>query len=167
MWPALDNVTRIVAPGGRLFIAIYNHQVYWSRLSWWMKRAYVLAPSPGKLAISIIFFSFLVAKGFLKDILFLRSPLRRYLDYRKARGMSRWHDCVDWVGGYPFEVAKPEEIFEFFYKKGFALTKIRHAEEATGAMNLCSSFSPKDKYFPSAGENAAKLAGPLVSGGIA
>ncbi|MGH8511739.1 MAG: hypothetical protein ACREU9_02645 [Gammaproteobacteria bacterium] len=26
-------------------------------------------------------------------------------------GMSYWHDLIDWIGGYPFEVAKPEEIF--------------------------------------------------------
>ena len=24
--------------------------------------------------------------------------------------MSVWHDWVDWVGGMPFEVAKPEDI---------------------------------------------------------
>lgn len=35
--------------------------------------------------------------------------------------MSAWHDVVDWVGGYPFEVAKPEEVFAFFKGKGFEL----------------------------------------------
>ena len=35
--------------------------------------------------------------------------------------MSRWHDLVDWVGGYPFEVARPEEIFRFFPARGFEL----------------------------------------------
>ncbi len=24
--------------------------------------------------------------------------------------MSRWHDLVDWVGGYPFEVAAPDAV---------------------------------------------------------
>ena len=28
-----------------------------------------------------------------------------WTQYRSSRGMSRWHDLVDWVGGYPFEVA--------------------------------------------------------------
>ncbi len=37
------------------------------------------------------------------------------------RGMSRWHDYLDWVGGYPFEVAKPEEVFEFCRDRGFEL----------------------------------------------
>jgi 2-polyprenyl-6-hydroxyphenyl methylase/3-demethylubiquinone-9 3-methyltransferase len=39
--------------------------------------------------------------------------------------MSRWHDIVDWVGGYPYEVAAPEEIFEFYKARGFALAKIK------------------------------------------
>jgi 2-polyprenyl-6-hydroxyphenyl methylase/3-demethylubiquinone-9 3-methyltransferase len=39
--------------------------------------------------------------------------------------MSPWRDVVDWVGGYPFEVARPEEIFEFFKKKDFALVKLK------------------------------------------
>jgi hypothetical protein len=35
--------------------------------------------------------------------------------------MSLWHDVVDWVGGYPFEVARPEQIFDFYYQGGFSL----------------------------------------------
>ncbi len=26
-------------------------------------------------------------------------------NYKSIRGMSKWYDLVDWVGGYPFEVA--------------------------------------------------------------
>jgi 2-polyprenyl-6-hydroxyphenyl methylase/3-demethylubiquinone-9 3-methyltransferase len=32
---------------------------------------------------------------------------------------------VDWVGGYPYEVAAPEEIFDFFLARGFMLTKLK------------------------------------------
>jgi 2-polyprenyl-6-hydroxyphenyl methylase/3-demethylubiquinone-9 3-methyltransferase len=38
--------------------------------------------------------------------------------------MDAWRDVVDWVGGLPFEVAKPEEIFDFFRKRGFVLEKM-------------------------------------------
>ncbi len=41
-----------------------------------------------------------------------------------SRGMSRWHDIVDWVGGYPFEVATPDEIFDFFRVRGFDLARL-------------------------------------------
>jgi len=43
----------------------------------------------------------------------------------KRRGMNRWYDMIDWVGGYPYEVAKPEEIFEFYKAKGYSLAKMR------------------------------------------
>jgi len=52
---------------------------------------------------------------------------RRYLESwtgSRERGMSRWHDLVDWVGGYPFEVAKPEQVFEFFNDRGFVLERL-------------------------------------------
>lgn len=32
--------------------------------------------------------------------------------------MSPRYDVIDWVGGYPFEVAKPEEIFDLCDKTG-------------------------------------------------
>ena len=40
-------------------------------------------------------------------------------------GMSPWRDVVDWVGGYPFEVAKPEEVFEFYRDRGFNLVTLK------------------------------------------
>ena len=52
-----------------------------------------------------------------EDIVRGKNPLRRYSEYRARRGMSAWHDVVDWLGGYPFEVAKPEEIFDFFHDR--------------------------------------------------
>ena len=45
--------------------------------------------------------------------------------YKNGRGMNRWYDIVDWVGGYPYEVAAPDEIFEFYKAKGYQLTKIK------------------------------------------
>jgi 2-polyprenyl-6-hydroxyphenyl methylase/3-demethylubiquinone-9 3-methyltransferase len=35
--------------------------------------------------------------------------------------MDAWRDVVDWVGGYPFEVAKPEQVFDFYRRRGFTL----------------------------------------------
>ena len=38
--------------------------------------------------------------------------------------MSRWHDMVDWIGGYPYEYATSEALTAFFEKDGFKLTKL-------------------------------------------
>jgi 2-polyprenyl-6-hydroxyphenyl methylase/3-demethylubiquinone-9 3-methyltransferase len=63
---------------------------------------------------------------FIKDVLFLRrSPLARYRQYKQARGMAYTTDLLDWLGGYPFEVARPDAVFDFFRAKGFELFKLR------------------------------------------
>ncbi len=49
--------------------------------------------------------------------------------------MSAWDDVIDWVGGYPFEVATPGEIFTFIHKRGFSL------EDMKTTFNLgCNEF---------------------------
>ena len=50
--------------------------------------------------------------------------------------MSAWHDLIDWVGGYPFEVAKPEGVFDFFKKKGFSLSYLKTCAGGLG----CNEF---------------------------
>ena len=51
--------------------------------------------------------------------------------------MSQWYDLIDWVGGYPFEVASVDEIINFYMKKGFNLEKL----VAVGRKNLgCNQF---------------------------
>jgi 2-polyprenyl-6-hydroxyphenyl methylase/3-demethylubiquinone-9 3-methyltransferase len=50
--------------------------------------------------------------------------VRRWTAYQRSRGMSPMHDIVDWMGGYPFEVAKPEAIFDFLQARGFQLERL-------------------------------------------
>jgi 2-polyprenyl-6-hydroxyphenyl methylase/3-demethylubiquinone-9 3-methyltransferase len=42
-----------------------------------------------------------------------------------SRGMSAYHDWIDWLGGYPFEVATPEEVLAFCRERGFTLENLR------------------------------------------
>ncbi len=63
-------------------------------------------------------------------------PLREWREYGRERGMSAWYDVVDWVGGLPFEVAKPEEIFDFYRARGFRLTRLKSCAGGRG----CNEF---------------------------
>lgn len=121
---ALENAVKAVNDNGYLFISIYNYQVYWTAINTKIKRTYNKAPRFGKTVIVGMFVLFQFLKGLIKDILFLRNPYKRYADKKKSRGMSMWHDWIDWIGGYPFEVAKPEQIFDFYFERGFILQKI-------------------------------------------
>ena len=123
MWQALENAALPVAVGGRLFIAIYNDQERKSRLWRHVKRVYCES-AVGRILVPSLFIPYFIAGGFIKDLLRGRNPAARYADYKKARGMSIFHDWVDWLGGYPFEVARPEEILMFYRARGFVLDKL-------------------------------------------
>jgi 2-polyprenyl-3-methyl-5-hydroxy-6-metoxy-1,4-benzoquinol methylase len=136
MWRAMANASELVAPGGRLFIAIYNHQVYWSRFYTVLKRAYVGIPRGLKWLIAGPFVVVQILKGLVKDLTLLQNPLTRYRVKVRARGMSTVHDWIDWIGGYPFEVARPEEVFDFLKSRGFLLERLK----TCGSGHGCNEF---------------------------
>jgi SAM-dependent methyltransferase len=135
MWRAMENVAPLVADGGRLFISIYNDQGRRSR--WWrrVKRAYNRLPSG--LRFLVVLPSMVPTWGlsFLVDLLRLQ-PFRSWRTYAVDRGMSPWRDVIDWVGGYPFEVARPEQVFDFYRDRGFTLTSLKTVGGGIG----CNQF---------------------------
>jgi len=124
MWHALANTALPVAERGQLFIAIYNDQGDKSR-GWKMVKRFYNSSAIGRVLVVGIFFPYFFLGGFAKDVFHLRNPLRRYREYKKSRGMSAFRDWFDWLGGYPFEVAKPEEIFDFYRTKGYRLERLK------------------------------------------
>ena len=50
--------------------------------------------------------------------------------------MTIWYDLVDWLGGYPFEVSTPQEIFDFYKSKGFTLIELK----TVGGKLGCNEF---------------------------
>lgn len=123
MWQALENASLPVADGGRLFIAIYNDQGGKSK-RWRKVKQIYLSGALGKSLVSALFIPYFVFEGLAVDLVRGRNPMARYTEYKRSRGMSMVHDWFDWLGGYPFEVAKPEKIFEFYRDRGFVLEKL-------------------------------------------
>ena len=123
LWQALENVSLVVAPGGRLFISIYNDQGRASRYWKKVKRAYNQLPDGFKFLILFPAFVYMWGPIMCRNLLHGK-PFHTWLNYSSQRGMDAWTDVVDFVGGYPFEVAKPDEICEFYCKKGFMLAKL-------------------------------------------
>lgn len=127
MWNALDNAQRAVARGGRLFIAIYNdtgsQSVRWRAI----KRTFNKLPHFLRVPFALVTVAPGEAKAALRALIRLRPQdyVRSWTRYDESRGMSHWHDIIDWVGGYPYEVATPDEIFDFYRARGFALTKMK------------------------------------------
>jgi len=135
MWTALENAASLAQPQARLFIAIYNDQGRASRqwlatkkLYCWLPRYLkwiVLWPCALRLRLPMLI------RGLLRG-----APLKEWKEYGRERGMSPWHDVVDWVGGLPFEVAKPEQIFDFYRARGFQMTRLKSCAGGRG----CNEF---------------------------
>jgi 2-polyprenyl-3-methyl-5-hydroxy-6-metoxy-1,4-benzoquinol methylase len=138
MWKALENIPWLVASGGSLCVSIYNDQGFRSGLWKGVKRTYNRLPQPLRLPYAIAVM--LPRETRSAAVTIARSGpaayVRDWRDYGKQRGMSRWHDLIDWVGGFPFEVAKPEEIFRFFQRRGFILEELVTAGGGLG----CNQF---------------------------
>jgi 2-polyprenyl-3-methyl-5-hydroxy-6-metoxy-1,4-benzoquinol methylase len=125
MWRALERVVQLVEAKGRVCIAIYNDQGRASRHWFTIKRIYNKLPLGAKWCVLWPSFVRLWGPSMLRDLL-KGHPLLTWANYSQDyRGMNPWRDVVDWVGGYPFEVAKPEEIFHFFRSRGFQLEKLK------------------------------------------
>ena len=138
MWLALENAQRLVADSGKLFIALYNDTGSQSARWLWIKRTYNKLPSPLRLPFAVLVSAPAELKALASAIVRLR--LNDYAaswgGYKNRRGMSRWRDIVDWVGGYPYEVATPDEVFEFLKSRGFVLTKLNVGRVGLG----CNQF---------------------------
>lgn len=145
MWEALENAAGLVQPNGILLLSIYNDQGGWS--SRWRKIKSIYQKLPSFLKIP-----YMLCIMIPRDLRFLMDPLlllrpwmllravknyyNSWVHYENNRGMNRWYDLVDWIGGYPFEVAKPEEIFNFYKDRGFILQRLKTCGGGIG----CNEF---------------------------
>lgn len=135
MRQALVNMPPLVAPGGQLFLAIYNHQPLWTPPITLLKRTYVGSPRPVKFVLAAGSMVFHASGGLVKDLLRFKNPLTRYRNYDRLRGMSWWHDQLDWVGGYPFETARPDEIISFYEQRGFKVERLALCRRGSSGCN--------------------------------
>lgn len=138
MWRALENAQTAVAPGGKLFIAIYNDTGSQAARWKWIKRTYNNLPRPLRLPFTLAVIAPDEIKGMLRSVATLKPQqyIHSWTRYESNRGMNRWRDIIDWVGGYPYEVATPEEIFDFYRERGFTLIKLRCGHVGLG----CNEF---------------------------
>lgn len=138
MWRALENAVIPTKPGGKLFIAIYNDTGSQTTRWHWIKRTYCRLPRFLKTPFAVAVILPEESKKLLKSLVTLKpmSYIRSWTQYKNGRGMNRWYDIIDWVGGFPYEVATTDEIFEFYKERGFSLTKIKSGGVGLGCIEF-------------------------------
>lgn len=132
LWRAVDRAAGLVKPGGLLFVSVYNDQGWKSRVWRRVKRHYNRSGRVGRAMTVLLSAAYL----------WRWRPALRLIRWfgvgqpPRARGMSVRHDLIDWVGGYPFEVAKPEAVLDFLRDRGFEL---RHLKTCAGGLG-CNEY---------------------------
>ena len=124
---AVELAAERTQPGGLFMIAIYNDQGGASRRWLVIKRAYNRLPPMLRPLWVLLIAGIYETKFAIARLARLRNPLP-LADWRakkRDRGMSAWHDWVDWIGGLPFEVATPEEIIVPLRQRGFVLENLK------------------------------------------
>ena len=134
----MEAVCGLVAQNGALYVSIYNDQGAESLMWTSVKRRYNESGPAMRRALmagSVLYlgrrYPLRVAAGLMRG-----GAGSTVGTEPRPRGMSRKHDLVDWVGGYPFEVASPEQVFDFCRDRGFQL---RHLKTCKGGIG-CNEF---------------------------
>ena len=127
LWKAMENACKMVSKGGQLFIALYNDQGWISRYWTAVKILYCRFPllRPALVGAHLLY-------PFLASLSWRLITRRLELD----RGMAYWSDFIDWLGGYPFEVSKPEDVIKYMESQGFVSETIVTCGNRSG----CNEF---------------------------
>lgn len=128
MHDAFERAASLVSPGGRLMIAIYNDQGWRSDYWRWVKRQYNRSAA-AKILILGTHVPTIVAGRYM--VRFITGRVRE-----AQRGMSLWYDAIDWLGGFPFEVASTEHVKQWFERRGLHLIRLRDVGRRSG----CNEF---------------------------
>ena len=124
MWKALTNLEVLGAKF--VFIAIYNDQGWISKYWTCVKGLY----NKNLLLKSLVVISH---TPYLFGLRWLKAKFQNKVE---PRGMSLWIDMFDWLGGFPFEVAAPEDIIHFFFKKNLVCMNLYSCKGRLG----CNEF---------------------------
>lgn len=137
MKQAMENIIPLVAPNGLLFLSIYNDQGNASRRWLKVKQLYNTGWL-GRWTMLVLVFLYLGFRSALGRLVRGESPLPfKALQQKKTnRGMSFLYDLIDWTGGLPFEVAKPEEVIHFYQGHDF---RLKHLKTCAGSHG-CNQF---------------------------
>src|SRR5205807_7760618 len=102
MWKAMDHAQSMVAPVGIFFLSIYNDQGLRSRIWRAVKRTYNRLPESLRLPFAVLVMAPHELRGFALAAVQGQPHvyIRTWTEYARSRGMSSWHEIVDWVGGY-------------------------------------------------------------------
>lgn len=128
MWRAIETVSKLVKPKGRFYMAIYNNNTKYKlegTSKFWhsIKKIYNNTNAICKKMIYFTYLAYLLIGLTVHGI----NPIKYIKNYKTNRGMNFFTDVKDWLGGFPYEYATPEEVISHLKQLGFKFKKIKKA----------------------------------------
>lgn len=134
LWRAMDNAAGRCRPGGLLYVALYDYEHHnrppeetpemwidvkkaYNRAGWWGKR---------RLELWYVW-AFMMSR----NPLWLPVLLFRIARYGRSRGMSFYTDLVDWLGGWPMEFARRDDVRAWAVRQGLSMLAMQTGEANT------------------------------------
>lgn len=134
MWKALENAAHLRKPEGVLFVALYttsHRSPYWIEI----KRRYNAAARWKRLLME---WSYVLREVVIPHLRARKNPLRFIREYKRSRGMEFMVDVRDWLGGYPYEDARIEEVLLFSRARlGLEVVNLKTGEACTEYILTC------------------------------
>ncbi len=118
MWQAVRNASRLVKDGGVICIALYRKTrtcAFWRREKAFYSSAPRFIQQPIAAVYKAAYFAGLLVTG--------RNPVSYVRQYHRVRGMSFSRDVHDWLGGFPYESADPDEVTRELEMQGFRIER--------------------------------------------
>ena len=140
LWQAVKNASLPIKNGGLYYIALYEKTAesdYWIRI----KKKYNSSSKFNKVLMEI---SYVIEHVMVPAIIggpkALIHKIKYVTSYKENRGMSFMTDIRDWLGGWPYQPATPEEVADYCVNTlGLLNKKIK-----TGEANIEYLFQKSD-----------------------
>jgi 2-polyprenyl-3-methyl-5-hydroxy-6-metoxy-1,4-benzoquinol methylase len=128
MWAALANASQWVADDGMLAVALYAKSPFCGL--WRLEKRLYTHMHPALQAATRGLYK---AADVISKLAHGQNPIKFIRNYR-VRGMSWTHDVHDWLGGYPYQSASPEEVHQHLATLGFSMVRENiHGYELLGS----------------------------------
>ena len=128
MWTAMDNAARLIGPRGQFYVALYDYDAqkdptpeFWLEL----KQRYNRSSWLGRRRLEYWYIWDYMLKRRLRA---LPRLVRTISGYRESRGMAFYTDLRDWLGGWPMEFARRQDVLDWGTRHELTLESVKTGE---------------------------------------
>ena len=128
VWHALENTRKLMRPEGQMYIALYEQNVVSPSAEFWLdiKQEYNRGNWFTKRRLELWY---IWRFDLNKSVRNLPTLIRR-IRSRTGRGMAYYTDLVDWVGGWPMQFVKLEDVQEWVKKNNMEIINLNYGKQA-------------------------------------